>query len=316
MVWLPFSQFSEAVRPLKGRVRGSLGACHRGSVFGIETAATTRPAPSVLATEGPVFRNQNAATMRVRLPRCLPPRGRIWTQHAATHRHGLPRSLPARGRIWRYLAVPHITLRELKAHAVCIQTCVHRDELGGGGVRAAVCIQTCVHRDELGGGGVRAAVCIQTCVHRDELGGGGGGVRAAVCIQTCRPPRRARWRPQALPRRASDSPFLAMPLSAYLRIARTLASRIVRQGPPPHATPEAAPDEMDETEFHGALARWGLNPAEWLATSSNLIVIVPGPWARLSASAHARGRATTVSRYPTVSRRLCRCAGRGLHVTR
>ena len=56
-----------------------------------------------------------------------------------------------------------------------------------------------------------------------------------------------------------------MPLSAYLRIARTLASRIVRQGPPPHPTPEAAPDEMDETEFHGAVARWGLNPAEWLA---------------------------------------------------
>jgi len=75
----------------------------------------------------------------------------------------------------------------------------------------------------------------------------------------------ARLRPQALPRRASDSPFLAVALSEYLRIARTLASRIVRKAPEPHATQEATPDEMDETELHGTLARWGLNPAVWLA---------------------------------------------------
>jgi hypothetical protein len=83
-------------------------------------------------------------------------------------------------------------------------------------------------------------------------------------------PGAARLRPQSLPRRASDVPFLAMALSEYLRLARTLASRIVRERAESRATHAAGPDQLDETGLHAALARWGINPAVWLAQFQRL----------------------------------------------
>jgi hypothetical protein len=80
----------------------------------------------------------------------------------------------------------------------------------------------------------------------------------------------ARLRPQSLPRRASDVPFLAMALSEYLRIARTLVSRIVRERGEPSATHAAESDPLDETGLHAALARWGIHPAVWLAQFQRL----------------------------------------------
>ena len=84
-------------------------------------------------------------------------------------------------------------------------------------------------------------------------------------------PSPVRLRPQSLPRRASDSPFLAVTLSEYLRIARTLAGRIVRERKgEPTAAHAAGPEELDETGLHAALARWGINPAVWLAQFQRL----------------------------------------------
>ena len=80
----------------------------------------------------------------------------------------------------------------------------------------------------------------------------------------------ARLRPQSLPRRASDVPFLAMALSEYLRLARTLASRIVTERGPSRATHAAESDPLDEAGLHAALARCGINPAVWLAQFQRL----------------------------------------------
>lgn len=80
----------------------------------------------------------------------------------------------------------------------------------------------------------------------------------------------ARLRPQSLPRRASNVPFLALALAEYLRIARTLASRIVREGSEPRAPRDAGPDSLDEMGLHAALARLGINPVAWLAQFQQL----------------------------------------------
>ena len=69
-----------------------------------------------------------------------------------------------------------------------------------------------------------------------------------------------------------------MAWSEYLRIVRRLASRIVRERSQPTATRPAGPDqrdqqdqrELDEPELHAALARWGFNPAVWLAQFERL----------------------------------------------
>jgi hypothetical protein len=73
-----------------------------------------------------------------------------------------------------------------------------------------------------------------------------------------------------LPRRGSNVPFLAVAWSEYLRIARTLASRIVTARGEPIARRAAESDQLDETELHAALARWGINPAAWLAQFQHL----------------------------------------------
>ena len=80
----------------------------------------------------------------------------------------------------------------------------------------------------------------------------------------------ARLRPQSLPRRASDVPFLAVALSEYLRMARTLVSRIVSERAEPSATHAAESDQLDETGLHAALARWGIHPAVWLVQFQQL----------------------------------------------
>jgi hypothetical protein len=83
-------------------------------------------------------------------------------------------------------------------------------------------------------------------------------------------PSPVRLRPQSLPRRASDSPFLAVALSEYLRIARTLASRIGGARSAPQEAHAAGLEPLDETGLHAALARWGINPAVWLAQLQQL----------------------------------------------
>jgi hypothetical protein len=75
-------------------------------------------------------------------------------------------------------------------------------------------------------------------------------------------PAAPRLRARSLPRRASDVPFLAVTLSEYLRLVRTLASRIVGTG--------TAPSAGDDAALHATLARWGLNPAAWLAQFQTL----------------------------------------------
>jgi hypothetical protein len=85
------------------------------------------------------------------------------------------------------------------------------------------------------------------------------------------PPEHAAPRRSKLTRRrASDSPFIAVAISEYLRVARTLATRIVasRQTPP---TTNAAGDEgTQDATLHELLARWGMNPAAWLAQFQQL----------------------------------------------
>ena len=83
-------------------------------------------------------------------------------------------------------------------------------------------------------------------------------------------PGAARLRPQSLPRRGSNVPFLPVAWSEYLRIARTLASRIVTERGEPIVMPAAESDQLDETELHAALARWGINPAAWLTQFQHL----------------------------------------------
>ena len=65
-------------------------------------------------------------------------------------------------------------------------------------------------------------------------------------------------------------PFLAVALSEYLRIARTLAGRIVTETGEPIAMPVAESDQLDDTELHAALARWGINAAVWPAQFQQL----------------------------------------------
>ena len=89
-------------------------------------------------------------------------------------------------------------------------------------------------------------------------------------------PGEAQPQPPPVRRRASDVPFLGMAWTEYLRIARTLASRIVRERSRPGAPRPTVPDQpdpqdlMDEPELHAALARWGFNPAVWLAQFERL----------------------------------------------
>ena len=52
--------------------------------------------------------------------------------------------------------------------------------------------------------------------------------------------------------------------------ARTLASRIVTERGEPIAMPAAESDQLDATGLHAALARWGINPAAWLAQFQHL----------------------------------------------
>lgn len=77
--------------------------------------------------------------------------------------------------------------------------------------------------------------------------------------------RAPRLRPQLARRRASDSPFIAVALSEYLRIARTLAARIVMNRSAPPAMHAEEQDSLDDTVLHDTLTRWGLNPTVWLA---------------------------------------------------
>ena len=64
---------------------------------------------------------------------------------------------------------------------------------------------------------------------------------------------------------------MAAAFSEYLRIVRTLASRIVRERKgEPSATLAAGPEELDEAGLHAALTRWGINPAVWLAQFKQL----------------------------------------------
>jgi hypothetical protein len=73
-----------------------------------------------------------------------------------------------------------------------------------------------------------------------------------------------------LQRRASDAPFIAMALSEYLRLARTLAARIVLSRSPPSAPPFEARDLLDDASLHETLRRWGLNASVWLAKLQQL----------------------------------------------
>ncbi len=73
-----------------------------------------------------------------------------------------------------------------------------------------------------------------------------------------------------LQRRASDAPFVAMALSEYLRLARTLAERIVLSRSPPSAPPPEAQDHLDDAALHETLSRWGLNAPIWLTKLQQL----------------------------------------------
>jgi hypothetical protein len=79
----------------------------------------------------------------------------------------------------------------------------------------------------------------------------------------------ARVRPQ-VQCRASDVPFLAIEWSEYLRIARTLAARIMSQRSPAPASSSAASEHLDDAALHATLARWGLNATLWLAKLQQL----------------------------------------------
>ena len=86
-------------------------------------------------------------------------------------------------------------------------------------------------------------------------------------------PASAKQAPRVRPplqRRASDAPFVAMALSEYLRIARTLAARIVLSRSPPFAPPPEVQDHLDDAALHETLSRWGLNAPIWLAKLQQL----------------------------------------------
>ena len=95
---------------------------------------------------------------------------------------------------------------------------------------------------------------------------------AEVATETCARAA-AQHAPRVRPplqRRASDAPFIAMALSEYLRLARTLAARIVLGRSPPSAPPPEARDHLDDATLQEVLSRWGLNATIWLAKLQQL----------------------------------------------
>ena len=85
------------------------------------------------------------------------------------------------------------------------------------------------------------------------------------------PPENAAPLRSKLTRRcASDSPFIAVAISEYLRVVRTLASRIVTSRQTPPTTNEAGDEGTQDATLHELLARWGMNPAAWLAQFQQL----------------------------------------------
>ena len=124
---------------------GYLAACLRG--------------PDLAVPRCPAHHAPRTQSSRGLYPNVRPPRRARWRWRAC---RGLyPNVRPPRRARWRWRACrglypnvrrPRRARWRWRACRGLYPNCVHRDELGGGGVRAAVCIQTCVHRDELGGG--------------------------------------------------------------------------------------------------------------------------------------------------------------------
>ena len=85
-----------------------------------------------------------------------------------------------------------------------------------------------------------------------------------------RHPRMLRRRGPSSHGGASDSPFIAVAISEYLRVVRTLASRIVTSRQTPTTTNEAGDGGTEDATLHELLARWGMNPAAWLTQFQQL----------------------------------------------
>ncbi len=132
-------------------------------------------------------------------------------------------------------------------------------------------------------------------------------------------PASAKQAPRVRPplqRRVSDAPFVAMALSEYLRIARTLAARIVLSRSPPFAPPPEVQDHLDDAALHETLSRWGLNAPIWLTKLQQLdrqCTRALGTAERVLR--RAGGGAAAVSRCRSLSRVVRRAGVRRVHVT-
>ncbi len=88
-----------------------------------------------------------------------------------------------------------------------------------------------------------------------------GGATVTEDNDSTAPPENAAPLRSKLTRRcASDSPFIAVAISEYLQVVRTLASRIVTSRQTP-TTNEAGDEGTEDATLHEPLARWGMNPA-------------------------------------------------------
>lgn len=159
---------------------------------------------------------------------------------------------------------------------------------------------------------------VVTDVVRESLASPTGGAAVTKGNDSAASPERAApRRPQFTRRRASDSPFIAVGLSEYLRVAQTLASRIVTSRSAQPTTTETSADDTDNAALHDTLTRWGMNSSVWLAMLDQLdrqCTRASGTAERVLQRAQA-GAQQRFHAHEPLPRTVCPGAVRCVHVT-